>query len=191
VFEELARWYLELPREGTRLLVLGLAYLGGLMVLPRESRQTARIGRSAYVALTGVFFIAVVASQAPWFLVGSPPSAGALEALVLWDLVSAVGIGCFFGIVAMRRSRDGWGHPGRFFLAYVPVVNLLLMLKPPAKEERAAHRPLTGRLRATASVAAGIFLLGLASTFSTVMDRIVDRTQHLDPVQLSANTLDL
>ncbi|SEN98561.1 hypothetical protein [Palleronia pelagia] len=113
-----------------------------------------------------------------------------IEALVIWDLISPIGIGYVFGIVAMRRSRDGWGHPGRFFLAYVPVVNIWLMLKPPLKADRVATRPTTGRLRALAKVAAGILFLGLASTFSTAMEKIVDSTQRLEPLQLSDISLD-
>ncbi|MGD1879498.1 MAG: hypothetical protein ACFB13_18610 [Kiloniellaceae bacterium] len=96
------------------------------------------------------------------------------------DVMSSVVVGYFYGIVAMARSRDAFGTRRYAALAFIPLANLWLLLKP-SKNESAAD-PTIPILTGGFGVATGfVFYLGavgLSSYLATEVDRIAESATH-------------
>jgi len=110
------------------LAVVGLSFCGFALGCFCD-RSGKRLLRAPYFVLTGMAWIAGAAAG---FLV--PLVWPALVAGVLWlvfavQAVLSLGLGIVFGILAVRRARDGFGTPWAAPLALLPLLNLWLGLR--------------------------------------------------------------
>lgn len=111
------------------LAVAGL-YLGGFLIGCLCDRSGKRLLRAPYFVLTAMVWIVAAATGL------IPPAIWpALLAGVLWLLVAAyvvtvIVLGIVFGVLAIRRARDGFGTPWMAVLALLPLANLWLGLRP-------------------------------------------------------------
>jgi hypothetical protein len=115
--------------------------------------------RAPYFAYIGLLFFIANGSQIVWL--GSFPAMtdGFLWAFMLVDVIVGISIGYALAVIAMARSRDGFGHARRAVLAFLPIANLWL-LGIPSKKDVSANRALAlPPLRGAFGVLTGFFFI--------------------------------
>ena len=141
MLEEVALQYVNQNEDDLRLIGYGLAIAGGVLAgLTHRSKSELR--RAPYFAYSGLLFLATAAAQLVWL--GSIPamSGGYLWAFMLVDVLVGVAVGYGFGVIAMARSRDAYGHGRMAALAFIPLANFWLLLTP-SKDDVSANRAPT------------------------------------------------
>lgn len=170
MFEDLAIQYVSQTEESLRLISYGIT-IAGAVVAAIFHKSTAELRRAPYFAYSGLLFFIAAASQLVWF--GSIPAmtGGFLWVFMLVDVVVGLGVGYAFGIIAMARSRDAYGHARIAFLAFIPIANFWLLLTPSKNEVSANRAPTIPLLTGALGVLTGFVLLfagGALSVFIQV-----------------------
>lgn len=159
---EKALSFLILPDSRIWLVSLALMMLGGLG--SAAVRSTGTLGRAPY--FLGNCLLVLVAAGS-WALLIPTPIAMVGERLAgmaaLWALVQ-VALGVVLWRLAARRSRDAHGHARAAPLAFIPILNLWLLIVPPLSlGEKAPDalvvRPANSQYQAV-GVLVGLMLLG-------------------------------
>ena len=144
MLEEIAIQYVNQTEDSLRLISYGIT-IAGAFVAAIFHKSSAELRRAPYFAYSGLLFFIAAASQLVWF--GSIPAmtGGFLWVFMLVDVVVGLGAGYAFGIIAMARSRDAYGHARMAVLAFIPIANFWLLLTP-SKSDVSANRAPTIRL---------------------------------------------
>lgn len=154
-----------------RLVGLGFAVLGAA-VSALLFVSISRMARPAYVLGNGIILVLAVLAEAVLIPVPGVIETGAIDTrLLIW---AAVEFACGFALwrLAAARSRDALGHAMAGPLAFVPVVNLWLMLAPSQEEPGTVVRlSSAGALRGGLFVLAGLGLVALAWLLAQEADR--------------------
>lgn len=102
---------------------------------------------------------------------------------ILWVLVGAIFlgiavIGYFFGVFALARSRDAYGHGRYAILAFIPLANLVLLLKRSKNVFSINRIPtiplLSGGVGVTVGIMMGAASMVLSSSFQMQADGMVE-----------------
>lgn len=189
MIEDLAIKYMSQSDVTLRLINYGLVILGAV-VAGKSSKSTAELLRSPYFAYHGALALAGAASQLIWLESLSAMAGGYLWVLVSTNVISFILIGYFYGVIAMARSRDAYGHAGRAVLAFIPFLNFVLFFVP-SKNEMSAT-PTIPLLSGGVGILMGFIALvagyGLSGYRAVEMQRIDDALEN-DPDMLRSTYL--
>lgn len=189
MLEEIAIQYVNQTEDRLRLISYGIT-IAGAVVAAIFHKSNAELRRAPYFAYSGLLFFIAAASQLIWFGSISAMIGGFLWIFMLVDVVVGLGVGYAFGIIAMARSRDGFGHARRAVLAFIPIANFWLLLTPSKGDVSANRAPTIPLLTGGLGVLTGFVLLfaGVAlGTFIQVeTDRIVAESEN-DPAMQRAS----
>jgi uncharacterized membrane protein YhaH (DUF805 family) len=174
MLEEIAVQYVNQTEATLRALSYGLSIAGGIAagILHKSDSE---LHRAPYFAWTGILFLITAASQLIWFGVIQAMSGGFLWVFVLVDVVIGLGFGYGYAVAAMARSRDAYGHGGKAFLAFIPIVNFLLFLTPSRNQDAANHKPTHPLLTGGLGVLAGFAMYFAGFAISTFIKMELDR----------------
>lgn len=158
MLEEIAIQYVSQTEDSLRLISYGIT-IAGAVVAAIFHKSSAEVRRAPYFAYSGLLFFIAAASQLVWF--GSIPAmiGGFLWVFMLVDVVVGLGVGYAFGIIAMARSRDAYGHARMAALAFIPIANFWLLLTPSKNDVSANRAPTIPLLTGALGVLTGLVLL--------------------------------
>jgi len=186
MFEDLAFQYVSQTENGLRLTSFAIT-IAGAVVAAIFHKSTAELRRAPYFAYSALLLFFAAASQLVWL--GSIPAmtGGFLWVFMLVDVFVGLGVGYAFGIIAMARSRDAYGHARKAFLAFIPFANFWLLLTPSKNEMSANRAPTIPILTSSLGVLTGFVLLFASATLNVVievkMDRVVAETESDPEIQ--------
>lgn len=172
---QLALLYITLPQTGLYVLVYSIFILGGFagwLLVPsyRPMQRAPFLLRAALVAML------VLGGQLVWVWAPEAIEQRFMAWLVAWDLVSAFLGGALMARFAMARSVDVWNAPNRAFIAFLPLLNLWLLLVRSSSRESDRPAPTRALVSKAASVIGGVGLITLAgATPFYVQARIYER----------------
>ncbi|MBV1897710.1 MAG: hypothetical protein KUG70_14710 [Rhodobacteraceae bacterium] len=186
MLEDIAVQYVNLPEESIRAISYGLVILGAVVAgISRNDNGALR--RVPYFAYSGLLYLVSAASQMIWLESFSAMVDGYLWIFFSVDVVVALVVGYFFGVIAMARSRDAYGHGRLAALAFIPLANFWLLLTPSKNEMNADRTPTIPLLTGGMGVVSGFVMLavgiGIGSYVGVEMNR---RLENIDPSQQSA-----
>lgn len=165
MLEDVAIQYVSQSEDDLRLIGYGIT-VAGAVVAGLLNRSSAELRRAPYFAYSGLLFLIVAASQLVWF--GSIPAmtGGYLWVFMLVDVVVGLAVGYAFGVIAMARSRDAYGHGRMAALAFIPLANFWLLLTPSKNSTSPNSTPTIPLLSGALGVVTGFVLLfaGVALT---------------------------
>jgi hypothetical protein len=181
MLEDLAIQYVNQSEENLRLIGYGFVLLGGV-ISGVVSRSTMVLLRAPYFVFSGILLLSTAAIQFIWLGSLSAMAGGYVWVFFSVEVISSITIGYFYGIIAMARSRDAYGHARNAALAFIPFANILLLSKPTKNELLATPTiaALTGGvgvLIGSVMLAAGI---GMSQYLTIMMQRQVEDAQR-DP----------
>jgi hypothetical protein len=185
MLEDLAIQYTYQTEATLRGIGYGLIILGAV-ISSVISRNKSVLLRAPYYAYSGVLFLLLATAQFIWLESLHAMAGGYLWVFFSIDVISYVVFGYFFGIISMARSRDAYGHARNAVLAFIPLANLVLLVKP-SKNERSADPTIplltggAGVLIGFVSIAAGV---GLSHYLTSEVQRIADEVQSDPAAQL-------
>ena len=155
--------------------VYGLTCVGGLIGSIAGFWLTKPLRRPAYFFWASLLVMAISGSQ--YWLASGPAAivAGAAWPLMIKLMLGPVVGGFLIGLLSAARSLDAFGHPKAAPLAFVPLVNLWLVLAPSRipKERQEDVGPVSGA--GVASAFAGLLLLTGANIFGSLLVNDVAR----------------
>lgn len=184
MLEEVALQYVNQTEDNLKLIGYGLAVAGGVLA-GLTHRSTSELRRAPYFAYSGLLFLATAAAQLVWL--GSIPamSGGYLWAFMLVDVLVGVAVGYGFGVIAMARSRDAYGHGRMAALAFIPLANFWLLLTPSENDVSANRAPTIPLLTGGLGILSGFVMLiaGVAlATFIKMEGERMAVAAESDPV---------
>lgn len=159
------------PRLAAYVLMLLGACLA--MVLDRSTRE---MERARYFALTALILIFSNLTRGIWFASHGAIVGGYLSLIVAADIFRLVAIGYMFGVIAMARSRNAYGHSGRAFLAFIPLANLWLLFTPPRYEAQGkapSFRLLSGEVGVIIGILLWFVAIGTGNLIAKSVERFV------------------
>jgi hypothetical protein len=122
--------------------------------------SSVELRRVPYFFYTGLLLFIAATSQLVWLGFIPAFKGGFLWVFMLSDVIVGLTVGYAFGIIAMARSRDAYGHARMAPLVFIPVASFWLLLTS-SKNKKSANRGLTIRLLTGAfGVLAGFVLIG-------------------------------
>lgn len=168
MLEEIATKYVSQTDASLRLISYAIT-IAGASAAAIYHKSSAELRRAPYFAYSGLLFFITAASQLVWLSSIPAMTGGFLWVFVLVDVVVGLGIGYAFGVIAMARSRDAYGHARMAFLAFIPLANLWLLLTASKSKVSANRAPtiplltgavgvLTGFVLVMAGIALGAFI---------------------------------
>lgn len=163
MLEDIALKYASQTEEELRAIAYGLAILGAV-IAGVTTRSKSELRRAPYFAGMGLLFLASATTEIVWLGSLSAITGGYLWALMAVDLVKMLAFGYFLCVFSMARSRDAFGTGSGAFLAFIPIANLVLLLKGSKKQSSVNHI-------ATAPILTGG--LGVLSGFAMVIAAVV------------------
>lgn len=180
MLEDVALQYVSQSEDDLRLISYGLVILGALSAA-MTIRGKAELQRAPYFACSALLLFGGAALQFAWLGSLSAMAGGYLWALVSIDVISAVLIGYAFGVIALARSRDAFGHARYAALAFIPLANFVLLLKQSRNDLSASRIPtiplLTGGLGVVSGLVALIASVALSVFLEWEIDRGIARAQ--------------
>ena len=133
MLEDAAIQYVNQSEDNLRLIGYGIV-IAGAVLAAIVHKSNAERRRAPYFAYSGLLLFIAAAAQLVWF--GSIPAmkGGFLWVFMLVDIVVDLAVGYAFGVIAMARSRDAYGHARMAALAFIPIANFWLLLTPSKNE---------------------------------------------------------
>src|SRR5690606_16720568 len=130
MLEDLAYQYSALPEPQMNAISFGLVIVGGI-IAAITNRSEDELQRAPYFAYFGLIFLCVslVSLALVTFIVQSLVE-GYFWAVVGIEMIASMAAGFAFARIATARSRDAAGHGRMAPLAFIPLLNLWLMLTP-------------------------------------------------------------
>jgi len=140
MLEDLAIRFVSQSEEVFQAIVYGCFAIGAILaaLITRSKAELARAPFFAYSALVGFCMVAI---HIIWLSPDAAVTGGYLWLFVATSIGSWIVAGFFLCRFAMERSRDAFGHAGGAILAFIPILNLWLMLKPSMKEMSVNRAP--------------------------------------------------
>ena len=183
MLEEIALQYVNQSEDNLRLIGYGLA-IAGAVLAGLTHRSSNEFARAPYFAYSGLLFFVSVVAQLVWL--GSIPAmiGGYLWVFMLVDVLVGLAVGYGFGVIAMARSRDAYGHGRLATLAFIPLANFWLLLTPSKADPSPNRAPTIPLLTGGLGVVTGFVLLiasiGLATFIRLEGERMAQAAQS-DP----------
>lgn len=127
---EIIAWeYVNLSEVNISAITYGLVILGAI-VAGVTSRSKCELGRVPYFAFSTLLLLADALSKFVWLGFVGAVNHGYLWVLMIVNLLASLIVGYFSGLIAMARSRDAFSNGRNAALAFIPLANLVLFLKP-------------------------------------------------------------
>lgn len=141
LIEELAIQYVSMSEGTTQLIYYGLAAVGGIVaaIVVKSKTEIARAPFFAYYWLIIFLFSCV---QVIWLLSINAMAGGYLWVLITISFAASIASGFFIYQLGMARSYDAFGNARSAFLAFIPILGLVLLCTR-TKEEATTNRILT------------------------------------------------
>ncbi len=141
MLEDIALRYVDQSESNLRGIGYGLLILGAIIAgIVNKSKD--ELARAPYFAYSALIYLLVSAVQIVWLQSLPAIIGGYLWVLMVVSMAASV-IGGFFACkIAMARSRDAYGHGRMAALAFIPLANLWLLVKP-SKTALSANRAPT------------------------------------------------
>lgn len=158
VFENLAFQYVFLIESNPFLVSYWTTVIGAL-IAGVFHRSATELRRAPYFAYSCLLVLLATASKMVWIGTVLAVIGGYLWFLMLVDVGIGLGVGYAFGMIAKARSRDGFGHARLAGLAFIPLLNLLLLFVPPKKTGSASLLPTIPLVTGVLGVLTGFVLL--------------------------------
>jgi len=171
MLERIAFEYISLSSWGLFAAAFSFTIVGAL-IAGWTSRGVRGLRRAPYYAYSTLIFLLQAASQSIWLGSVQAITDGYLWILAFANITLTLIAGYFFGVVAIARARDGFGHGGYAVLGFIPIASLFLLFKRPIDEEATNQLPTIGLFRNEFGV-----LLGLAMAISGGVLAIALRVQ--------------
>ncbi|MBO9431613.1 hypothetical protein [Sulfitobacter sp. R18_1] len=165
MLEEIAIQYVSQTDDSLRQIFYGIT-IAGAVVAAVLHKGRAEIPRAAYFAYSGILFFIAAVSQLIWFGSIAAITGGFLWIFMLVDVVVGLGTGYAYGMIAMARSRDAYGHARMAFLAFIPIANLWLLLKPSKSDFSPNRAKIISLLTGALGVLTGFIFLILGFVLS-------------------------
>ena len=127
--ENLAYAYIHLDESAMRGISF-ICLLAGCAINYLTNKSPAPVPRSFYFFATGAVFLAASVEGLIWLAAPSAIASDKLFLVVLTEIGALAALGYLFGFAATGRSIDAYGTPGKWWLAFVPLANLILLVKP-------------------------------------------------------------
>lgn len=188
MLEDTAILYVSQTEDSLRLISFGITIAGAIVAAVFHT-SSAELRRAPYFGYSGLLFFIAAASQLVWF--GSIPAmtGGFLWVFMLVDVIVGLGVGYAFGIIAMARSRDAYGHARMAVLAFIPIANFWLLLTPSKNDVSANRAPTIPLLTGALGVLTGFVLLvaggALGAFIQVETNRMVAEAEN-DPARQRA-----
>jgi hypothetical protein len=188
MLEEIAIQYVSQTEDSLRLVSYGIT-IAGAVVAAIFHKSSAELRRAPYFAYSGLLFFIAAASQLVWFGSIQAVTGGFLWVFMLVDMLVGLGVGYAYGIIAMARSRDAFGHARMAVLAFIPFANFWLLLTPSKLNVSANRAPTIPLLTGSIGVLTGFVLLvagvALGAFIQVETNRMVAKTEN-DPAMQQA-----
>jgi hypothetical protein len=159
--------------------LLGVPLISALGAL-HFAKPAFKLGRAGYFCATGLFILLLAVGKSLifltyWALLDSTFSweSGLYLLAVLGIYAWFVGMGVFMGFASSARAMDGYGHRTYWFLGFIPLADLVLLLKSPRERKALTLKRLAGN---TLLIAIGALLIWMVRVqvhiFSTIIDAL-------------------
>lgn len=175
MLEDIALQYVNQTEDDIRLISYGLVILGAL-IAGMTTRGKAELQRAPYFAYSALLLFGGAALQFVWLGSLSAMAGGYLWALASIEVISTVLIGYAFGVIAMARSRDAFGHGRYAALAFIPLANFVLLLKQSRNDLSVSRIPTIPLLTGGLGVVSGLVVLIASVAFSVLLEREINRS---------------
>jgi hypothetical protein len=136
--------YTQLPQPMFFVIGLLTVVCGGILGALILPRRDFNLTRSHYFLQIAVATFVLGCVQLAWLAYLPALRMGASGLLLLSDLGTNLAYGVYILHIARARSRDGWGDDAAAILAYVPLLNLILLFKPSRAPQSGASNALVG-----------------------------------------------
>lgn len=169
MLEELAVHVVTYDEDILGSILIGVGLIGFATALIFQRRQKYELQRAPYFAISMLLYFSITMLNFIWLF-----SFTAMHFGVLWIVVGIVFSGIavimyFYGMLALARSRDAFGHGRYAILAVIPLANFVLLLQASRNAVSSNRFPtitllsgklgvISGFVMATVSVALGTFL---------------------------------
>jgi hypothetical protein len=165
MLDDLAVRFISQSEETFQAIMYGFIALGAIVaaLVTRSKAELTRAPFFAYAALVGFLMVTV---NIIWLSPDAAITGGYLWLFVAASIAATFLGGFFLCRLAMERSRDAFGYSGGAILAFIPLLNLWLMLKPSQKNVSANRVPTIPLVSGGLGVLTGFVLI--AATMGVV-----------------------
>lgn len=179
--EDLAFELLDLGETHGDLFAVGAVLVGFLAALIFD-RSRRDLLRSEYFFAGATLLFLTTLSQFVWLAMIPAMARGILWVVMALGFGSLAVGGFFYGSISRARSRNAWGHAGYAFLGFVPIANLFLLFRRPARDVSSSSRSS----QIGNNVVLGVVLLVLSTGADRVLGRLLSNAMEFDPDNVSA-----
>ncbi len=174
MLEDIALRYVDQSESNLRGIGYGLLILGAIIAgIVNKSKD--ELARAPYFAYSALIYLLVSAVQIVWLQSLPAIIGGYLWVLMVVSMAASV-IGGFFACkIAMARSRDAYGHGRMAALAFIPLANLWLLVKPSKTALSANRAPTIPLLTGGLGVLSGFSMLVAAVVVTVFIEQEADR----------------
>lgn len=162
--------------EYSIITLLGVPLISALGAL-YFAKPEFKLGRAGYFCATGLFILLLAVGKSLISLTYTALPDGTFffqsafySLAVLGIYAWFVGAGVFMGFASSARAMDGYGHRTYWFLGFIPLANLVLLLKSPRERKALTLERLAGN---TLLIAIGALLIWMVRVqvliFSTIL----------------------
>lgn len=168
MFEELAVNHFFSGAENLQGIAFGLSFVGSIAAFIVYAKSRTHLARAPYFSLTMLLLVFASAMSFMWLYGFEATAAGTLWTLYAAGFLFALISGYFYGMMAIARSRDAFGTGRYAILSYIPLLNLVLLLKPSKQENSSAQIPVPRVFRGALGVTMGFLFVVLSGVFTAI-----------------------
>lgn len=192
MLEELAIRYISQTAENLRLIGYGLVVAGAVLA-GVTWRGTLAISRAPYFAYTGAIFLATAVASVVWLNSLAAIAGGYVWVFMAMDVFVLIAAGYALCVIAMARSRDAFGHNAGATLAFIPLLNLVLLVARSKKGRDINRVPTPPLVTGGIGVLFGVVALAAAivlQAFVTIeSQKIVEDAGQSEEALAAGNTM--
>lgn len=170
--ESLAYSYIHLDESMMKLISFMLLVLGGFINF-KMTKVVFPVGRASYFFLFGTLVLISSLEGLFWLAAPSAIETDNLYIIVIAEFIAFILLGYVFGFAATGRSLDAYGTPSKWWLAFVPLANLILLFKAPLNQLKT--NPRWHWVRCTALVFSAFAFMMIGRGLSVAIENSVER----------------
>lgn len=185
----MALQYVNLPEHRITGISYGLVILGAV-VAGIVAKSDTELSRAPYFAYCALITLLVSAAQIIWLQSIPALVGGYLWVLMIVSIAAAVIGGFFYGKIAIARSLDAYGHGRMAVLAFIPLANFWLLLKPSRKMLSHNRVPTILLMTGPLGVLSGFAMLMAVAFINVFIEQEANRMTkhaHIEPASQQAS----
>lgn len=183
--ERLAFAYMNLDPWMLKVMAILAMVMGSLAYYLTRSAFPS-ISRLAYLCWLAVLLPLSALEALIWVYAPEAAANRLLSALVMCEIVLFILLGYAFGPVVAGRSNNAYGTPGRWWFAYLPIINLALFYSASREARQAGQKSLW--LGGIGCVVAGLLVYGLTAQVQKISFGIVSTISAQEAAKKPAYT---